>query len=309
MTKQLQQDEAATEGLRRLVRKQAEKALETLNGNGRMLSDEAVHGARRRLKRMRAELRLLRPALGDRVYRRENARFRDAARPLTTVRDAKVLVDTLDKVATRAAGVDNRAVNKIRRVLQAHYRTVRRDVLSKKATLQPVRASLEAAPKRAKKWSLGDKGWSVLGAGLARVYRSGRKAFATARAEPSDDNLHEWRKQAKYLRYELEVLKPLWPDAMEQMAGQAHDLSDLLGDDHDLAVLREHLQDPDRFPDRATVEVLTAAIDDRRVDLRRQAFSLGERLFAEKARAFAQRLKTYWHSWRAEAKNAAAPQE
>ena len=49
----------------------------------------AVHEVRKSLKKIRAALRLVRPVIGDKSYRRENTCFRDAARPLTEVRDAR----------------------------------------------------------------------------------------------------------------------------------------------------------------------------------------------------------------------------
>src|SRR5580704_13345662 len=55
----------------------------------------SIHEIRKKLKRARAALRLLRDCLGKAVYRRENSLLRDAARPLTPVRDAKVLFETL----------------------------------------------------------------------------------------------------------------------------------------------------------------------------------------------------------------------
>src|SRR6185437_16474643 len=57
--------------------------------------DESVHEARKDLKRARATLRLLREALGNSTYKRENAAIRDAARPLSEVRDGRVLLDAL----------------------------------------------------------------------------------------------------------------------------------------------------------------------------------------------------------------------
>src|SRR5688572_14268100 len=62
----------------------------------RRLTDEAIHTARKHLKRARANLRLLRDAIGKASYARENAALRDAARPLSGVRDAKVLLETCD---------------------------------------------------------------------------------------------------------------------------------------------------------------------------------------------------------------------
>src|SRR5258708_16068593 len=66
-------------------------------------SDRRIHDIRTRLKHCRALLRLLRKSLGEDTYRRENARLRDAARPLVAVRDAAVLVQALDDLCPRSS--------------------------------------------------------------------------------------------------------------------------------------------------------------------------------------------------------------
>ncbi len=302
MASQLRETEAGTKSVRRIIRKQTEKALEALGGNGRALSDEAVHDTRKRLKKVRAALRLVRKALGARTFDRENAAFRDAARPLTEVRDAKILVETLDKLAKQFEGqVKKRPLDGVRRALRDYQKEVRRTVLGDGSVVGSVRQSQEEALARVEKWALGGRGWSVLGDGLRRVYRGGRQALAAAEADPSVENLHEWRKQVKYLWHQLEILQPLWGAVLEELADQAHALGDLLGDDHDLAVLRDKLEgEPERFPDRAGVEALVALIDRRRAELQEQAWPLGRRLYGEKPRAFVDRLHSYWRAWRAE---------
>lgn len=308
MAGELRRTESGTKGVRRLLRKQAEKAREALRAGGRPLSDEAVHAARKSLKRVRAYLRLLRPELGERLYRRENAGFRDAARPLTEVRDAKVLVETLDQLGEHFADeVGGRVLSRLRRPLRQDQREVRRRVLEEGDALGPVRESLEAAPDRAKDWPVGGRGWSVLGAGLRQVYKAGRDAFAEARADPSVETWHEWRKQVKYLWHQLQALQPLWPPVLEEFADQAHALADLLGDDHDLVVLRDKLAGhPEQFPDREAVAGLVCLIDRRRAELQEQASALGRRLYEEKPRRFADRLGAYWGAWRRESVNGAA---
>src|SRR5262249_5267423 len=157
--------------------------------------------------RVRAGLRLLREALGSRTYDRENSCVRDAARPLTEVRDAGVLVDTVDRLAERFRDeIDSHALSELRRKLLEHQREVRREVLTDGTDLNPVKMTLEGAQERAKEWPIGKKGWSVLGSGLKRTYRRGRDAFEAVRQVPSTENLHEWRKQVKYLWYQLRVL-------------------------------------------------------------------------------------------------------
>jgi CHAD domain-containing protein len=68
---------------------------------GSRVLDEAVHDTRKRLKRLRAALRLERSAIGDETYRRENAAFRDLGKRLSAPRDAMVLIETLDELTDR----------------------------------------------------------------------------------------------------------------------------------------------------------------------------------------------------------------
>jgi CHAD domain-containing protein len=73
----LRAQEDAADGVRRIARGQTDLAVEHLDessGDG-----AAIHEARKAFKRLRALVRLSRDALGDEVYRRENAAFRAAA--------------------------------------------------------------------------------------------------------------------------------------------------------------------------------------------------------------------------------------
>jgi CHAD domain-containing protein len=298
MAKQLRNTEAGTQGVRRILRQQTRQALEALN-ESQLLSDEVVHEVRKQLKNVRAALRLLRKALGSRIYDRENAFFRDVARPLTEVRDAKILMDTLGQLTEHCGDQANALdLDQVRRALQEHYQEIRQPMLEEDR-LRPIKDALQTALTRVKQWPLSRRGWSVLGVGLKRIYRQGRDAFATAQENPSEENLHEWRKQVKYLWHQLQMLRPLQPALIKALADQAHTLADYLGDDHDLAVLHQKLlAEPDRFPDYATVNALAGLIGRRRAELQEQAEALGHRLYEEKPKRFVGRFQGYWHSWR-----------
>src|SRR5262249_53506969 len=99
MAFELKPEETHRKGDRRLVPKQMEEALEHLTGPHKESRDEAVHEARKCFKKIRAVLRLVRPVIGEKSYREENICFRDAGRPLTEVRDAKIFIETLDQLA------------------------------------------------------------------------------------------------------------------------------------------------------------------------------------------------------------------
>jgi len=100
-------------------------------------SDRCIHDIRARLKHCRALLRLLRKSLGEDAYHRENARLRDAARPLVAVRDAAVLVQALDGLCPRSGG--GKAIYRsIRSALRQECRE-RRGQLRRKALLSSAR--------------------------------------------------------------------------------------------------------------------------------------------------------------------------
>jgi CHAD domain-containing protein len=301
MSFELKRGESLRKGIRLIARKQMDEALEQLAGPPKGSRDEGVHEARKCFKKVRAVLRLVRPAVGGKRYRRENACFRDAGRPLTEVRDAKILVETLDQLCERfAEHVVGRSFAGVRRALQDNLRAVRRRVLDEGEAFAVAAEAVRQARERVKGWADFPDRWASLGRGLEGVYRRAAAALEEAAADPTVETLHEWRKQAKYLRYQLEVLRPLWPERLGELADEADRLGELLGDDHDLATLRRALTDGPGPPgDEGDREVLLALIGRRRADLEQEALLLGRRFFQEGPRAFARRVKGYWRAWRA----------
>jgi CHAD domain-containing protein len=303
VTFQLKPDESVKKGVRRIARKQVEKAGQELTGSA---GAEAVHAARKRFKKVRAVWRLARPGLGDAVYHRENNCFRSAARPLSQLRDAQALIEAFDKLAEHFAGeADSARWPDVRAGLVEHQKEVAHQVLDEEQSLPRVAELIGPAAERIRDRDLGGGGWRMLSAGLKRIYRAGRQAFAEARKDPSDENLHEWRKQAKYLRHALEVLRPVWEKVVSDLAEQAQDLTDLLGDDHDLVVLRALLQEtPQKFGDPEAE--LFSLLQRRRTELQESAWALGRRAYGEKPKAFVRRLGKYWKAWQAEKEAARA---
>lgn len=233
-----------------------------------------IHGARKQLKRARATLRLLRPAIGDEPYRRENVAARDAARPLSQARDEEVLSQAhhglVERFGSAASGVH------IRRNASAPT----------PQQLDGIKAALARSISRARAWELEDANWDCIAKGVRSTYRRARRALRRGRKDRATDDLHEWRKQTKYLWHQLQLLTSLAPGPIGEMADDFHRLADYLGDEHDLAVLRE----------RAATSV-KGLIDRRREELQDKAFALGERLFADPAKTFAHSMQKQWTDW------------
>jgi CHAD domain-containing protein len=251
---------------------------------------DAVHEARKSLKKTRALLRLVRPALGRKAYRRENAALRDVGLMLSGARDADVLVETTAKLAERSAGrLPADTFAQLHDALAAEAAAARGDGA---VDLGAALDALRAAEERVAAWPLGRADWETAIAGVSSAYARGREAFALARADPAPERLHEWRKRAKDLWYHERLLTPAWPGVLAAHAEEAHTLTELLGDDHDLAVLVARLAAPEPLPpvvDASRAE-LRALAEDRSAELRGAAMRLGRRVYAESPNAFARRL-------------------
>lgn len=248
---------------------------------------EAVHSARKDIKKARALLRLARPGLPDEAYRGENDALRDIARSLTAAREADVLAETLELVAARLVG----------QMPELELDALRVRVAEIAASSRPSEASggasaipdetigrLAQAATRARALELERCDTATLVAGSVRAYARGTKALAAAHQDPTAENLHDWRKRAKDLWYHQRLLRDAWPEVLKAQAGAADRLTKLLGDDHDLAQLAEQLPD-----EPAVLEAIT----ELRAELQADAFALGRRLYAEKPKAFGRRLARY----------------
>ena len=166
--------------IRRSVRKQLDNALEELTGEQKDQRDEAVHEVRKSFNKIRAVLRLVRPAIGDKSYRRENTCFRDAARPVTEVRDARILIETLDKLLEHfQAHVANRSFADIRKALQNELRAVRKRVLDEHNAFVVVAETVSQARERVKRWTDVPDKWSSVGTGLRDACRQARAPSGT----------------------------------------------------------------------------------------------------------------------------------
>jgi len=274
--------------VRRIGEREPEKALAALADPGELGREESVHDVRRRAKKVRGLIRLARPALGG-DYRHVNVAVRDAARGLGATRDAAALLATFDVLVgtTRAGGLDDVRAGLARRADD------RRD---DDAQMDRAASLLADALGRLRRVSPSDDVAPVL-AGLEATYRRRRREFRRALREPDDAALHAWRKRAKYTWHHARLLQPLAPSVLRPMAKRFKDLSDGLGDDHDLALLRTALSEaPDEFGGPAAHETIVL-IDGVRADLQDRCMRLGARLYAERPGAFATRIGRYWQSW------------
>lgn len=261
--------------------------------------DEGVHDARKRCKKIRAVARLCRDALDD-AYSPVNAAFRDAARVVSDVRDAWSLVETAD--ALIEAGEDRFVplahLHDLRASLLVRYRRVRAAADEQQLILR-TRDALAEAAAAIPAWPLPpDLPAAALTPSIERVHARGRAGWHdladSVGEEPHDttEEWHDWRKRVKYLWYHVRLLEPAWEEGLAGLEADLDDLSSMVGDDHDLAVLLDVARD-EALVDPGTLDRLWGLAAMRRHDLRHCAVPLARRVYAEASDTFAERLTTY----------------
>ena len=290
--------EPVSAGMKRILTAQVDDAIAQLRGEAGTDPAEAIHEARKDVKKIRSALRLNRHEIGDEVWRRENDHYRKAARTLSSFRDAEILVEALDGLGERFGAPAQGRFDAFRRELEDENRATHDDGSVEQA-MASAAAQLATGRPRIELLPLEGDGWELIAPGLHRTYRRGRRRLNAVEEEASVTNLHELRKRVKDLWYQLRLLRDADKQMLGSLAEHAHDLSDHLGDDHDLALLREEAQRRRAaFADHGDQHHLLEEIDQRRGELQFAAISLAQRIYADKPKRFVKRVEKRWEAWR-----------
>ncbi|MGA7410778.1 MAG: CHAD domain-containing protein, partial [Bryobacteraceae bacterium] len=232
----LMASESTAAGIKRVIEEELQSAASQLSQKSIARQDEAIHDARKSIKKIRAALRLVEDDLPV-LFRRENRRLRDTGRKLASFRDAAASIEIFDKVI---AGLGERpgkaTLSSIRRVLQRQKREAAQGT-GLQALLAQLAPLLTSAKQRVIEWPLEADGFPIIATGLERTFRRGRTAMAAAQKEDRPENYHDWRKRVKDHWYQLMLLENLWIAGMRQQMKTLKELETCLGDDHDLVLL------------------------------------------------------------------------
>ncbi len=259
---------------------------------------EAIHEARKKFKRVRSLYRLV---ILDRPEFRaaENNRLRETARTLSLVRDATALIETVSYLESHALNDDER------RAL-AHAReklTERRDKLALGETDLPEKAAAAVENCRAAIAAIEEQEFPqgprktarLLAKGWRKSLRRGQKALENCRGGAHAELFHNLRKAGQAYWMNLSLLREIWPSAMRAKRAEAKSLVELLGHEHDLALLIDLLdREPATLGDGEEVSHLIGAIIRQQQELRHDALDLAERAFADRPEREASAIEALW---------------
>jgi CHAD domain-containing protein len=286
---------AVAKQLARVVAREFDKALKEVGGSQIADRTEAVHEARKSVKKIRAVVRLLQRDLG-RDFRIRNRQLRTIAHQLSSLRDVDATVEMMESVRDRYP----------RLVTPPIFAAVQRGLLAQKrgtvAHLHPdhllprvareLRRLAKVTPRRIRRVG----GYASVRAGMLCAYRRARNAMASVNANPEDVRFHLWRRRVKDHWYHVRLLEGLDAHADARARGLKR-LETWLGDDHNLVLLRTTiLSAPARFGDERTTAVVLGCVAKHHTTLRKRALKLGGRMFAGKPRVFRRSIDSWWRA-------------
>jgi len=197
-------------------------------------AETAVHEWRKSIRRARALMRMIEPALGRRSRRELDRELRKLVRATSSLRDSDVIRDTVEKFVDHDA-LPEASSDALRQALDHSLSCARG------ATPEQVLCDFEEATHtfflHAKK-TLPKIRKRDLRLGIEVTYRDAREALRETLQSGEDDAVHSWRKRVKELRYQLEALPG------ERAAQRERDLGTLaqsLGEVTDQMVLGEFI--------------------------------------------------------------------
>jgi CHAD domain-containing protein len=293
-------DHTVEDNVHRMMSEQLEKAIHQLEDTFEQEPGEAIHDARKRLKKCRSLLRLVRKSMPKETYKQEKNALRGVGRSLSAARDSEVYQETLDDLLdVYELTLDVESFSDLRESLARLNQTQLQKLRDRDNPLATYIDELKASKQRLNQLALDQTDWAAIAPNLHRLYRQGQERFAAAYAEGTDKAFHEWRKRVKDLWYDTRLLQGIWPTVMDAFAVETHQLSKLLGDGHDIAELRDFLENHPEAVEVSEVhiKVLLPLMGHRQYKLRQQAKDLGQKLYAENPDAFMQRLESYWYTW------------
>jgi len=292
--------EAVPSGLRRIATEELQSAAALLQNCTPHTRDDAIHEARKSLKKTRALLRLISPSLAGN-YRQENESLGDLGRKLSEFRDAAAMIEILDQFR-KEYRESNRG--RVPAVIRQELLRQKRAQTQSPAIVDAVRSTsvaLTDAAGRVSGWPIEGDGFETIAAGLAKTYRRGRKGMAATRGNTAADYVHDWRKRAKAHWYHIRLLEEIWDSRLALHERSLKRLETLLGDHHNLEVLCQKLSANAAAMANERVRAYIEDMREYQRQLRRQALALGRQVYAATPARFLARAEQLWGLWQARA--------
>jgi CHAD domain-containing protein len=296
MAFRIRPDESVSHGLRRLATKTLKAARAELRRRTPP-TDEAIHEARKGVKKVRAIVEAIGAGDDGRPTGKARKRLRRINRVLSPLRDADAMLATLAKLKSRNPRLfTEHTFARVRRELSLRKRKAVTGI--DRQSWKKLDREFRALRASAKRWQLARHGFRALEPALRTTHRQGRRALARADKNQDAADFHEWRKTIKALWYQLRLLEDGGAMIRRQIRA-LHRAETCLGDEHNVVVLCAELsKDASVCPGPIDVDRLALAADRYQCELRQKALASARPVYRRKSRDYVRAIERAWKTAR-----------
>lgn len=277
----------------RLIRAQTEFILDCIR-NEEMDLNEKIHEIRKSLKKIRAILRLYRDSIGYSTYHRANVFYRDLGRKISLPRDKQVLLQFGQKIIEQAPeNIRNHNTEKLIATLEKH----REDSLSeikKNKVLETIEKELQKTnPDHG--LVIKNEGFKVIKGGVKRIYKQARKYMNSILKDSDNSKIHDFRKRVKYLRYQMSILRPIYPVMINAYRRTLKNISDDIGLYRDYTLFHDMMLNYDFFNlNDNQREFINGYIKEEKEKAFVRALEPSKKFFLDTSGSFVKKLSKYY---------------
>jgi CHAD domain-containing protein len=268
--------------LKEAIEKQINNAL-ALPKNSDLSQEDLVYQLRKSIKRIRALCQLLKPVLSEDDYHKIIDFIKKTGHSTTILRESSVNLKTFEQL-DEMTPIDIPEKSKAL-IIEILNNRVQEVYLNKERAFDKIHIGvsfqLKLLQEKLNMLSFRSYPEELLYLAIKRTYTKSLRLFKNSRISLQSCTIHRWRQFNKYLIIQLK-LGPLFAKGIyEEFISELKNLTDILGKEHDLAMLKAFLST--NLKNRIELQDLKAVqlhIDDERRKLQKEAFQKGCLIFS-----------------------------
>jgi len=249
---------------------------------------ESVHLIRKRLKFLRALVKLTQFCSNEHNYKPSNYILRDTGRTVSECRDAHVRGMLLEEFSENE--LTKNLVDELAEINNSITKKIESNLLSGRPVFDEIITEISSVELNDYFESI-DPDANCLIDGLALGYKKSYHAFHSELKSHEADLLHEWRKRTKDLQYQLEALLSSFPDQVPITYDDVCALCEKLGRINDLFMFLEWLDSiEDSVEAKNQISDLKNILNQELKILEEQADTMGSSIFSLNPEDFSESL-------------------
>jgi len=244
-----------------------------------------VRELRRNIKNVRSIFKLFKPIVTETDFHLIDKQIGDINRSLTIPREASVNLKTFYSIEKLLSGNISLATNKlIITELTNHYNLAYtnnanafdRTILNISFQLSKLREKISLLP--AKTYSE-----SLLYMALDKTFSKTVRFYTDSKLSLKTNIIHKWKISNKHLTAQIQFASLFHINLFEKLIDDLEIITDLLGKDHDLAVLHDFIfRTLDEKIEKKELNELQQVIDNVRRKIQKEAFIKGNAIFSDR---------------------------